>query len=129
MAHPHYPWWKYGRALAFPLLLWGLVVASLWEPVRVWLGTGRGYDRASLREWLEEARNGRTLPELAEDYLRLSDRLAELLQPAEQAEKEIKQLKRSSLDHRARIRQLQEIAARASAAAAPVDKALSEQRE
>ena len=70
----HYPWWKYGRALAVPLLLWGLVVVSLWEPIRVWLGTGRGYDKASLREWLEEARNGRSLPELAEEYLRLSER-------------------------------------------------------
>src|SRR5438445_8676692 len=75
MASPHYPWWKYGRALLVPLLLWGLVVTSLWEPVRFWLGTGRGYDRASLREWIEEARNGRTLSELAEDYLHHREQL------------------------------------------------------
>ena len=52
MANHERAWWKYGRAMAVPLLLWGLVIASLWEPVRVWLSAGRGFDKASLREWI-----------------------------------------------------------------------------
>ena len=79
--HEH-TWWKYGRALAVPLLLWGLVVGTLWEPVRIWLGTGRGHDKASLREWIDESRGN--LPDMAADYLRFSEDQARLERQAEE---------------------------------------------
>src|SRR5262249_18632031 len=65
-------WWKYGRALLVPLLLWGLVVASLWEPIKVWLNSSRYHDRAALREWIENARGN--LPDMVKEYVRLRDR-------------------------------------------------------
>ncbi|MBI1915663.1 MAG: HAMP domain-containing histidine kinase [Planctomycetes bacterium] len=73
MAALHRAWWKYGRALAVPLLLWGLVIASLWEPIKVWLNSSRYHDRAALREWIENARGN--LPGMVEDYVRLRERV------------------------------------------------------
>jgi signal transduction histidine kinase len=62
--------WSYARILAAPLLLWGLVVVALREPLQTWLDGERGYDEAALREWLDEARGYRgTLREMIEDYL------------------------------------------------------------
>jgi two-component system, cell cycle sensor histidine kinase and response regulator CckA len=81
--HEHF-WWKYGRALAVPVLLWGLVVASLWEPVRVWLNAGRGHDKADLREWINEARGN--LPDMAEKYWDLSVQHARLKRENRKAE-------------------------------------------
>src|SRR5262245_43985046 len=71
MAALHRAWWKYGRALAVPLLLWGLVIASLWEPIKVWLNSSRYHDRAALREWIENARGN--LPNMVGDYVRGPD--------------------------------------------------------
>ena len=82
MANHEHSWWKYGRALAVPLLLWGLVVGTLWQPVRVWLGTGRGHDKANLREWIDESRGN--LPDMAADYLRFSEDQARLEREAEE---------------------------------------------
>jgi signal transduction histidine kinase len=62
--------WSYARALAAPLLLWGLFAIALREPLQIWLDGERGYDEAALREWLDEARGYRgTLREMVEDYL------------------------------------------------------------
>ncbi|MGH7227185.1 MAG: hypothetical protein ACRELF_28550, partial [Gemmataceae bacterium] len=62
--------WSYARILAAPLLLWGLVVVALGEPLQMWLHGEENYDRAALQEWLEEARGYRgTLREMIEDYL------------------------------------------------------------
>ncbi|MHB1422909.1 MAG: sensor histidine kinase [Gemmataceae bacterium] len=62
--------WSYARILAAPLLLWGLVVVALREPLQTWLHGEEGYDKAALREWLDEARGYRgTLREMVEDYL------------------------------------------------------------
>jgi signal transduction histidine kinase len=76
------PWktaWRYGRALAAPVLLWVLVVVALREPVEVWLRGDETYDQAALQEWLEEARGFReTLPEMIENYLSHKKRLAAL---------------------------------------------------
>src|SRR5262245_4489004 len=71
MAALHRTWWKYGRALAVPLLLWALVIASLWEPIKVWLNSSRYHDRAALREWIENARGN--LPNMVGDYVRGPD--------------------------------------------------------
>src|SRR4051794_23861890 len=62
-------WWRYGRVLTVPLLLWALVVIGLREPLRTWLRGEEGYDRAALEEWLLEARGFReTLPEMVQAY-------------------------------------------------------------
>jgi signal transduction histidine kinase len=62
--------WSYARVLAAPLLLWGLVLVALREPLQIWLDGERGYDEAALREWLDEARGYRgTLRDMIEDYL------------------------------------------------------------
>jgi signal transduction histidine kinase len=101
MANHAHSWWKYGRALAVPLLLWGLVVASLWEPVRIWLNAGRGHDKASLREWIDESRGN--LPDMADDYLRFSVNYARLTEE----HKRLERAGRRDEAARVRIRALQ----------------------
>jgi signal transduction histidine kinase len=65
-SHP----WRYARALAAPILVWGLVAVALAEPMRTWLRGENSYDEAALQEWLEESRSFRaTLPEMIEIYL------------------------------------------------------------
>ena len=62
--------WSYARILAAPLLLWGLVLVALGEPLQTWLHGEDSYDRAALQEWLDEVRGYRgTLREMVEDYL------------------------------------------------------------
>jgi signal transduction histidine kinase len=62
--------WSYARILAAPLLLWGLVLVALGEPLQTWLHGEESYDRAALQEWLDEVRGYRgTLREMVEDYL------------------------------------------------------------
>jgi signal transduction histidine kinase len=71
--------WRYARVLAAPLLLWGLVVIALRQPLQTWLHGEESYDQAALQEWLEEARGFRqTLPEMVEDYLERARHYAEL---------------------------------------------------
>ncbi len=61
---------RYLRGLAAPVLLWGLFVAVLVEPLQSWLQGDAKYDDAALREWIEEARVFRdTLPEMVHNYL------------------------------------------------------------
>jgi signal transduction histidine kinase len=61
---------RYVRGLAAPVLLWSLLAAVLNEPVQSWLRGAEEYDKAAVREWIEEARAFReTLPELAAGYL------------------------------------------------------------
>ncbi len=61
--------WRYVRGLAAPVLLWALFAGVLVEPIQTWLKGDEAYDRAALREWIEESRVFRsTLPELARDY-------------------------------------------------------------
>jgi two-component system, cell cycle sensor histidine kinase and response regulator CckA len=65
-SHP----WRYARALAAPVLVWGLLAVALAEPVGSWLRGEDGYDEAALQEWLQESRGFRsTLPEIVETYL------------------------------------------------------------
>jgi signal transduction histidine kinase len=71
--------WSYARILAAPLLLWGLVLVALGEPLQTWLNGEEVYDRAALREWLDEARGYRgTLREMVEDYLRRAREYSQL---------------------------------------------------
>jgi signal transduction histidine kinase len=60
---------RYGRALIAPGLVWLVLVAGLIPPLRGWLHSEELYDKAALREWLEEARSpDHTLGELVAEY-------------------------------------------------------------
>src|SRR5690349_9249785 len=62
--------WRYARALAAPVLLWIVFVAALVDTFQSRLQGDEEYDRAALREWIDEARVFRaTLPELVRGYL------------------------------------------------------------
>jgi signal transduction histidine kinase len=75
--------WRYARVLFAPLLLWGLVVIALREPLQTWLHIEEIYDQAALQEWLDEARGyGGTLHEMVEDYLTRAREYAELRRQA-----------------------------------------------
>src|SRR5262249_36279985 len=42
------------RVLAVPVIWAGLIVVALWEPLQAWLAGEDRYDKAALREWLQE---------------------------------------------------------------------------
>ena len=67
---PGWRLWRYGRALAVPLLVWLLLVGALVRPVLGWLRSEERYDEAAMQEWLEEARNAdSTLADLVSGYV------------------------------------------------------------
>src|SRR6516162_5940999 len=69
MAASHKQAWRYARGLAALVLLWGLLVAVLMDPVRSWLHGDEKYDEAAVREWVEETRVHReTLRDMAQEY-------------------------------------------------------------
>ncbi len=63
--------WRSVRALLPPLFLALLVVLLLREPVTWWLYGEEIYDQEAMKEWIREARNAKTLPELAKEYIDL----------------------------------------------------------
>ncbi len=63
-------WWRYVRGLIAPVLLWVLFLATLYDSLRFRLQGDEDYDRAALREWIEESRFRTTLPEVVREYLR-----------------------------------------------------------
>jgi signal transduction histidine kinase len=70
---------RYARALAAPVLLWGLLALALREPISAWLRGENSFDRTVLQEWLREARGFReTLPEMIDSYLARARRYNEL---------------------------------------------------
>jgi signal transduction histidine kinase len=55
------------------LLLWLLsVVVIVWFPITEWLQGEERYERQVLREWIQESRIYRTLPELIREYIDLT---------------------------------------------------------
>jgi signal transduction histidine kinase len=71
----------YARTLIAPLVVWGLLIVTLREPIWGWLRGENSYDRNVLREWLTEARGFReTLPEMIEHYIPLARARADLEQ-------------------------------------------------
>ncbi len=70
--------WTYVRPLLVPVLVLGLAVVTLREPVLWWLGGEEKYDQEALKEWLLEAKNYQTLPQLVEEYLTLHNRQQKL---------------------------------------------------
>jgi signal transduction histidine kinase len=69
---------RYARAALMPILLVGLAVLTLREPVVSWLSGEEQYDQDALKEWLREAKVNQTLPELVGEYLQMEARLRAL---------------------------------------------------
>jgi signal transduction histidine kinase len=67
---PQRRWWRYARGLIAPLLLWTLFVITLFDSLRFRLQGDDDYDRAALREWIEESRFRSTLPDVVREYIR-----------------------------------------------------------
>lgn len=63
--------WPSLRALLPLLLLAVLVIGFLREPITWWLYGEEIYDQEAIKEWVREARNIKTLPELAKEYIDL----------------------------------------------------------
>jgi signal transduction histidine kinase len=61
--------WQMIRAILPPLILAALVIFLLREPVTWWLYGEEIYDQEAIKEWIREARNVKTLPELVTEYL------------------------------------------------------------
>src|SRR4051812_14116182 len=62
--------WRYGRALAAPVIIWVLLVVALFSPLLGWLDSEDRYDQAALQEWIDEARNNEaTLADLVGRYV------------------------------------------------------------
>ena len=61
--------WQTIRAILPPLILAALLIFLLREPVTWWLYGEEIYDQEAIKEWIREARNVKTLPELVTEYL------------------------------------------------------------
>jgi signal transduction histidine kinase len=59
------------RALLPPVILAALVFFLLREPITWWLHGEEIYDQEAIKEWIREARNTKTLPELIKEYIEL----------------------------------------------------------
>ncbi len=62
-------WTLLARTVLVPLLLIGLALFALREPVWWWLNGEEIYDQEAIREWLREARVYNTLPESLKTFL------------------------------------------------------------
>jgi signal transduction histidine kinase len=62
--------WRYVRGLLGPVVVWGLFVIPLVNTLQYRLQGDEEYDKAALKEWIEESRVFRaTLPDLVRKYL------------------------------------------------------------
>ncbi len=66
--------WRYLAPLLAPMVLVALVVLTLREPLAWWLQGEEKSDRDNIKEWLWEAGDAGTLPELVREYLDQVDR-------------------------------------------------------
>src|SRR5262249_58366213 len=84
--------WRYVRGLTAPVVLWALVLITLWEPLQSWLHGQERFDEDALKEWIEEVRLYKeTLPEMVRGYLERLDREAELARRTEPDDREARQ--------------------------------------
>jgi signal transduction histidine kinase len=68
------PFWRYVRGLLGPVLVWGLFIIPLVNTLQYRLQGDEEYDKAALKEWIEESRVFRaTLPDLVRKYLEETD--------------------------------------------------------
>jgi signal transduction histidine kinase len=71
--------WRHARALAAPLVIWAVLVGALALPVLGWLDGEDEYDRAVMKEWIDEARNSEaTLADRAGQYVAAVNAYADL---------------------------------------------------
>jgi signal transduction histidine kinase len=70
--------WLIVRALGVPVLVTGLLLLLLREPLAFWLRGEDTYDQEALVEWIREARLYQTLPELISHLLDLKERYRDL---------------------------------------------------
>jgi signal transduction histidine kinase len=70
--------WHYVRPLLAPFILCVLVVLMLREPVSWWLHGEEKFDQEVIKEWIREAGNFNSLPELVAGYLEQVRRLRNL---------------------------------------------------
>jgi signal transduction histidine kinase len=57
------------RGFIVPVLLWVLFLITLYDSFRARLQGDEDYDRAALREWIDESRFRASLPEIVREYL------------------------------------------------------------
>jgi signal transduction histidine kinase len=74
---------------SLPLLIVGVVLLTLREPLAWWLHGDQIYDQEAIKEWLREA-HGSTLPELGRVYLELEKKKKEIKIQNERARLELK---------------------------------------
>jgi signal transduction histidine kinase len=87
--------WRVAGALAAPVILWCLVVAAVMEPLRFWIRGSDLYDEAAMREWIEETRVAReTLPEMTQNYIKLTDAVLDLAEQKLKVARSLEELDR-----------------------------------
>src|SRR5881275_1940414 len=74
--------WRFLWPVLPPLLLCGMVILILREPVGWWLHGEQKFDEDALIEWVREARPDKTLPERVREYLELSRKVRKLTEEA-----------------------------------------------
>ena len=89
--------WNAVRALLPPLILIGLVIFFLREPVTWWLHGEEIYDQEAIKEWIREARNVKTLPELTKEYLALLEQERKCVRAAAAAQGDEKRVEGARL--------------------------------
>src|SRR5262245_66088249 len=94
--------WQYLRVALVPLLLVGLAVVTLREPVVSWLSGEERYDQDALKEWLLEAKVYQTLPEVVGDYLKINAHYRDLKRQVEAAKLSQRRLDADKQNHRDR---------------------------
>src|SRR5438105_5000587 len=73
--------WRYGRILVAPVLIWSLLAGLLSQPLLGWLHSEEQYDKAAMQEWLEESRNpDKTLAQLVAEYQARARKYADVKQ-------------------------------------------------
>src|SRR5262249_10424881 len=114
--------WRYVRGLTAPVVLWALVLVTLWEPLQSWLYGKERYDEDALKEWIEETRLYKeTLPEMVREDLDArdgEDERARRPEPDGEAARQELQAQRDKV-HKDVRRQAEEIAVHLSALGTP----------
>ena len=83
-------WWAYAEGLAPVAIVWLALVGWLFALLVARANWSERADEATIREWLDEARNFRkTLPELAREYVRLREEDPTGADPARLREKRV----------------------------------------
>jgi signal transduction histidine kinase len=94
----HKQLWRYLRPFVAPLLLLAVALV-LWEPLTWWLFGEERFNQHALKEWIQEAKVTRRLPELVGEYLDLDERGRQAAQESEREYlKQQKEQKRQQIE-------------------------------